>query len=71
MHNDVGRARKDARRLYVDGEWWLVYELSALYDRRGGSLVFESENVVRRVRAYPPHWQEMGDADLARLMETA
>jgi hypothetical protein len=71
MLSDVGNAKKDARRLYVEGELWLVYELSSRYDRRGGSLVFESERVVRRVREYPPHWQELTDADLALLMGAA
>src|SRR4051812_9384829 len=69
MRNDVGRAKKDARPLYFDGESWLVYELSALYDRRGPSLVFESETVVRRVRDYPAEWREFTDAELARVME--
>ena len=68
MRNDVGSAKKDARRLYFDGEWWLVYELSALYDRRGPSLVFESETVVRRVRDYPSQWSALTDAELARVM---
>jgi hypothetical protein len=71
MPNDVGTGRKDARRLYIEGECWLVYELSSHYDRRGPSLVFESESVVRRVRAYPAHWLELADKDLARVMEAA
>lgn len=52
------------RILYVEGERWLVYEVTSAYDRRGASLVFESENVVRRVRDYPANWRELPDADL-------
>jgi len=69
--DNVGNAKKDGRRLVVDGESWVVYELSSSYDRRGASLVFECETVVRRVRDYPRHWLELPDAELARLMEGA
>ena len=69
MQEDVARARKDARILYVEGERWIVYEVVSAYDRRGASLVFESENVVRRVRDYPANWRELPDADLLSAME--
>ena len=69
MLEDVTRAREQARVLYVEGERWLVYELLTAYDRRGASLVFESENVVRRVRDFPANWRELQDADLVPLME--
>lgn len=35
MQEDVARARKDARTLYVEGERWIVYEVVSAYDRRG------------------------------------
>lgn len=69
MLEDVTRAREQARILHLEGERWLVYELLPAYDRRGASLVFESENVVRRVRDYPGNWRELADADLLPLME--
>ena len=48
-------------------EDWVVYELLMPYDRRGPTLVFESENIVRRVRRYPENWRELTDEDLFRL----
>lgn len=69
MHEDVARARKDARILFVEGERWIVYEVVSAYDRRGASLVFESENVVRRVRDYPANWRELPNAELLLMME--
>lgn len=71
MTNVVSRAREEARRLHADGEHWLVYELPASYDRRGPSLVFEADTVVRRVRDFPSPWRELSDADLAHLMSRA
>jgi hypothetical protein len=69
MQEEVARAREEARVLHIEGERWLVYELLSTYDRRGGSLVFESDNVVRRVRDYPANWREVADADLLSVME--
>ena len=69
MQEDVARARNEARILYVEGERWIVYEVVSAYDRRGASLVFESENVVRRVRDYPANWRELPNADLLLTME--
>lgn len=71
MRNDVGNAKETARRVYIDGVVWLVYELPAQYDRRGPSLVFESEKVVRRARDYPPGWLQLADTDLVRVMEVS
>ena len=65
----VRRAQETARRLIVEDVPWLVYELPALpFDRRAtSSLVFESENAIRRVRNYPPEWRELSDTDLWEL----
>ena len=66
-------AQRTARKLYIDGVPWLVYEfpLSA-YDRRHGpSLVFESELAVRRVRTYPSAWRQLSDTDLWALSWTS
>jgi hypothetical protein len=69
MLEDLTRAREQARVLHREGERWLVYELTSAYDRRGTSLVFESENVVRRVRDYPKNWRDLPDHDLVPLMD--
>jgi len=69
MLGDIARARKEARILRIEGQRWLVYELPSTDDRRSSSLVFETENLVRRVRNYPENWRELLDADLLPLME--
>ena len=66
-------AQGKARRLTVNGEFWLVYELPPLqFDRRSApSLIFENEGIVRRVRTFPPNWRELTDADLLALSWSA
>lgn len=63
----------DRRRYFNDAEGyaWEVREVKNHdYDRRGGyCLIFESVNVVRRVRNYPPDWFELSVADLRDLNE--
>ena len=57
-------------RRFVDAEGvhWRVFEHSAKADRRTTpTLIFESTNVVRRVRTYPANWFELSDGELARL----
>ena len=53
----------------ADGGRWRVFEQPFTdYDRRSGmSLIFSSENAVRRVRDYPADWLELSDAELSRL----
>jgi hypothetical protein len=48
---------------------WRVYELPPLpFDRRNSSsLVFESDNAVRRVRNYPLDWRHLSDEELLAL----
>ena len=51
-----------------DGIHWRVYEHLALFDRRRmTSLIFESMNVVRRVRSFPHNWHELPDDQLAEI----
>ena len=65
------RALSSARRLEAGERVWLVYELGPLpYDRRGGALIFESENAVRRVRVFPANWRDLDDERLALLSES-
>lgn len=71
MNASVQAGRDRARLLVMCCVHWLVYELTEQYDRRGPSLVFESENMVRRVRAYPEDWRRLNDEDLVRVMERA
>jgi hypothetical protein len=53
----------------VDGVPWLVYVLPPLtYDRRNAtSLVFESDNFIRRVRDFPAEWRKLSDDELFAL----
>lgn len=66
----VRAAKRDARALAIDGVNWRVYEIPATrLDRRSTpSLVFESDDLVRRVRNYPPEWRDLSDNELVRLM---
>jgi hypothetical protein len=49
-----------------DGELWVVRELAApAFDRRDTpSLVFSTDDVMRRVRNYPSNWFELSDEAL-------
>ena len=65
---ELRAARADARRLRVGDEEWSVYEATDLYDRRRGpALVFESAEVMRRVRLFPADWRALDDAALFAL----
>jgi len=48
---------------------WLVQEIRDwAYDRRASlSLVFSSDDAMRRVRSYPANWIELSDAELIAL----
>ena len=52
-----------------DGARWVVYEQALTeYDRRnGGSLIFNSDFAVRRVRNFPENWMALSDAELTKL----
>jgi len=66
-------AQRGARRLIIEGEMWLVYELPPVpFDRRSApSLIFESDVSMRRVRNYPADWRTLSDAELTALSWTA
>lgn len=66
-------AQRDARRLVIEGDVWLVYELPAMtFDRRQTpSLVFESDVTVRRVRDFPANWRDLTDDALFGLSWSA
>jgi hypothetical protein len=51
------------------GVAWLVQEVRDWgYDRRASlSLVFSSDEAMRRVRVYPPNWIELSDDELIAL----
>ena len=65
----AGNVRGPVRRLRVDGEQWVVCERDApQYDRRRTPhLIFQSPEVVRRVRDYPAKWYELPDDELFHL----
>jgi hypothetical protein len=66
----VRAAKRGAVHLTIGGVDWWVYELPATpMDRRSTpSLVFESEDIVRRLRNYPPEWRDLAEDELVRLM---
>ncbi|HZI43179.1 MAG TPA: hypothetical protein VFD67_15775 [Gemmatimonadaceae bacterium] len=66
-------AQRGARRLIIEGEMWLVYELPPVpFDRRSApSLIFESDVSMRRVRNYPADWRTLSDEELTALSWTA
>lgn len=59
-------ARLNGRTVVSAGVEWRVYELPpGVYDRRGSAtLVFESSDAFRRVRAYPRDWRALDDERL-------
>jgi hypothetical protein len=66
-----GTTREDARILIVDGARWLVYEHVPMLDRRSSpTLIFESDDVMRRVRDFPHDWRTLDDDRLLALSWT-
>jgi hypothetical protein len=66
---DATAGERGRRRLWVDGQPWIVREVPApVFDRRGGThLLFESLEVIRRVRTFPRDWMELDDGALYTL----
>lgn len=51
-----------------DGRWWRVREFVSSFDRRARpSLVFETDDMMRRVREYPAGWMSLSDGELLAL----
>ena len=65
----VQSARITGRQIVVEGVAWLVYEIPAdQFDRRSSSaLIFESDDIMRRVRDYPADWHTLPDDALLAL----
>ncbi len=65
------RPSGDLTRTIVDreGRVWFVREMQTPpYDRRGSdSLVFLTDEVMRRVRHYPTDWRSLSDEALYEL----
>jgi hypothetical protein len=62
--------RLESRSIHdTSGVSWLVQEIRDWgYDRRASSsLVFTSDDVMRRVRHYPANWITLSDAELLVL----
>lgn len=57
------------RVLWLDGVRWIVRETDQpTLDRRAGrSLIFESDEIVRRLRKHPADWFALSDDALCRL----
>ena len=68
--HDLLAARLEQRRTVLDdeGRTWIVREIPNAYDRRGGtSLVFQCDDLIRRIRIFPPLWFELPDDQLYEL----
>lgn len=64
------RAPDDIRRIYSDGIEWEIYEQDTT--RTPGathpkSLIFSSQDLVRRVWQYPADWLQLSDGELLTL----
>lgn len=60
------------RELFRDGVRWSVHEASAA--RTPGAqayrcLIFDSEGIVRRLWAFPEHWDRLADGEILRLLD--
>lgn len=59
------------RTFWADEHYWRVREIPVPnFDRRGGThLIFEAQEIVRRVRHFPENWIELSDEDLYALCD--
>ena len=66
---EKGLDQSKVRQFHADEHQWIVYEVAApSFDRRGGAhLIFESPEVVRRVRLFPSDWKTLSDGELYAL----
>jgi len=56
------------RQITIDSKPWTVSERVFQLDRRSApSLVFDSGDIMRRVRDYPENWYQLDDASLVAL----
>ena len=68
MSDTFAKLRRNSRRLRIDGELFLVFEILAPVDRASTpSLVFESVESVRIVREYPATWRDLDNSALVAL----
>ncbi len=66
---ETGSPAARTRRIFADGEVWIVREVPApAFDRRGSThLIFEGLDVMRRVRVFPSDWMTLAEDDLYAL----
>lgn len=64
-------ATRKVRHLVADGLRWEVREVQApQFDRRGGThLLFDGEQVMRRLRVFPADWASLSDDALYALTQ--
>ena len=58
------------RRIYADGVEWEVYEQDTSRTpgaTHSSSLIFSSQDLVRRLWQYPANWLQLSDPDLLEL----
>jgi hypothetical protein len=59
--------RNASRIVLVDGVEWKVFEHERIDRKLERSLVFSTQDIVRRVRNYPANWRSLDDAALFAL----
>ena len=67
----VSEPSRHVRSVQVDGVQWTVHEILApAFDSRGEPhLLFESDQILRRLREYPRNWHLLSDVDLFALTD--
>jgi hypothetical protein len=60
----------NVRRIYADGVEWEIYEQDTTRTpgaTHSSSLIFSSQDLVRRLWQYPENWVELSDGELLTL----
>jgi len=58
------------RRIYADGIEWEIYEQDTTRTpgaTHSSSLIFSSQDLVRRLWQYPANWRQLSDHELLEL----
>jgi hypothetical protein len=64
------RSPDDGRRIYADGIEWEIYEQDTTRTpgaTHSSSLIFSSQDLVRRLWQYPANWLQLSDRELLTL----
>ena len=64
------RSPDNIRRIFADGIEWEIYEQDATRvpgATHSSSLIFSSQDLVRRLWQYPENWPQLNDRELLAL----